>query len=48
VIDQTGSANFVPVDDADNWLHLGLGLGMLVLGLALGRREAPVSTLART
>ncbi|OLZ58095.1 DUF4383 domain-containing protein [Amycolatopsis keratiniphila] len=25
-------ANFVPVNTADNWLHLGLGVGMLVLG----------------
>lgn len=30
------SANFVPLNDADNWLHLGLGLGMLGLG-AYGR-----------
>ena len=28
-------ANVVPVNAADNWLHLGLGLGMLALGLAL-------------
>jgi hypothetical protein len=37
VIDQSSSANFVPVNDADNWLHLLLGLGMVALGLALGR-----------
>jgi hypothetical protein len=30
-------ANFVPVNDADNWLHLGLGIGMVALGV-LGRR----------
>lgn len=30
-------ANFVPLNDADNWLHLGLGLAMIVLGLAVGR-----------
>jgi Domain of unknown function (DUF4383) len=29
--------DFVPVNDADNWLHLGLGLGMLALGITLGR-----------
>ena len=28
-------ANFVPLDDADDWLHLGLGLGMIVLGVVL-------------
>ena len=38
VIDKESSANFVPVNDADNWLHLLLGLGMVALGLALGRR----------
>ena len=37
VIDQQSAANFVPLDDADNWLHLILGAGMIVLGLALGR-----------
>jgi hypothetical protein len=37
VIDQTSSANFVPVNNADNWLHLLLGVGMIALGLP-GRR----------
>jgi hypothetical protein len=37
VIDQTSSANFVPFNTADNWLHLALGLGMILLGAALGR-----------
>jgi Domain of unknown function (DUF4383) len=37
VIDQQGTGNFVPLNDADNWLHLGLGLAMLLLGL-VGRR----------
>ena len=39
LIDQDSSANFVPVDDADNWLHLALGLGMVALGLLLSRPE---------
>jgi uncharacterized protein DUF4383 len=39
VIDQTSSANFVPVNTADNWLHLVLGLGMIGLGVALSRRR---------
>ena len=30
-------ANFVPVNDADNWLHLALGAGMIVLGVMLGQ-----------
>lgn len=36
-IDHESDANFVPLNDADNWLHLGLGAGMILLGLALGR-----------
>jgi hypothetical protein len=37
VIDHHSSANFVPVNDADNWLHLGLAVAMIGLGAALGR-----------
>jgi Domain of unknown function (DUF4383) len=37
-IEHDSGANFVPVNDADNWLHLGLGLGMVLLGL-IGRRS---------
>jgi 4-hydroxybenzoate polyprenyltransferase len=37
LVDRHDEANFVPLDAADNWLHLVLGLGMLGLGLALGR-----------
>ncbi|XVQ06475.1 DUF4383 domain-containing protein [Spirillospora sp. CA-255316] len=32
LIDQHGTANFVPVNTADNWLHLVLGAGMIALG----------------
>ncbi|AUI60325.1 DUF4383 domain-containing protein [Amycolatopsis sp. BJA-103] len=32
VIDHDSAANFVPVNTADNWLHLGLGVGMIALG----------------
>lgn len=35
LIDHNSSANFVPVNNADNWLHLLLGLGMVALGFAL-------------
>jgi hypothetical protein len=37
VIDHDSSANFVPLNTADNWLHLLLGVGMAGLGFALGR-----------
>lgn len=41
VIDHDSAANFVPVNGADNWLHLFLGVGMIALGLALrGARAA--------
>ena len=40
VIDRMSDANFVPVNDADNWLHVGLAAGMIVLGLALSQRSA--------
>lgn len=31
--------NFIPVNDADNWLHLGLAVGMIGLGALLGRTQ---------
>ncbi len=37
IIDQDSSANFVPVNAADNWLHFVLGAGMLALGYLLTR-----------
>jgi arginine exporter protein ArgO len=36
-IDQESAANFVPLNSADNWLHLGLAIVMIALGLLLGR-----------
>jgi hypothetical protein len=33
-IDQGRPENFVPFNTADNWLHLGLGIGMIVAGVA--------------
>lgn len=40
VVDHQSGANFVPLNNADNWLHLFLGIGMIALGLALTRRPA--------
>ncbi|RSD16375.1 DUF4383 domain-containing protein [Amycolatopsis eburnea] len=37
LIDHGSDANFVPVNTADNWLHLGLGIGMIALGLLTAR-----------
>src|SRR5690606_6451526 len=35
IVDETSDANFVPFNDADDWLHLGLAVGMIPLGLLL-------------
>lgn len=43
VIDLMSDANFVPVNAADNWLHIGLGAGMVILGLALSPRSTATS-----
>ena len=39
VIDHGSDANFVPLNGADNWLHLGLAVAMVGLGLALSPRD---------
>jgi hypothetical protein len=38
VIDKDSGANFVPLNTADDWLHFVLGVGMIALGVVLGRR----------
>jgi hypothetical protein len=39
IVKQSVSANFLPSNNGDTYLHFALGLGMLALGLALrGRR----------
>jgi len=40
VVGQDSSANFVPLNSADDWLHLFLGLGMVALGVLTTRRTA--------
>ncbi|MFD5247727.1 DUF4383 domain-containing protein [Amycolatopsis sp. NPDC058340] len=37
VIDHGADADLVPVNTADNWLHPGLGVGMIALGLLVAR-----------
>lgn len=37
LVGDNSSANFVPMNDADDWLHLLLGIGMIGLGVALSR-----------
>jgi hypothetical protein len=38
VIDKESSANFVPVNSADNWLHIVLALGMAAAGFVVKKR----------
>lgn len=40
VIDKGSSANFVPVNAADDWLHFGLAVAMIGIGVVLSRRAA--------
>ena len=40
LVDKGTEANFVPVNNADDWLHLVLGLGMIGLALALSRERS--------
>lgn len=44
IVDKDSDANFVPLNDADNWLHLLLGLGMIALGVLLSRRTRTTTT----
>ncbi|MEH1016037.1 DUF4383 domain-containing protein [Micromonospora sp. CPCC 206060] len=39
VVDTASEANFIPVNGADNWLHLVLGLGMIALGAVTTRHR---------
>ncbi|AMD56409.1 hypothetical protein ATO49_08630 [Mycolicibacterium fortuitum subsp. fortuitum DSM 46621 = ATCC 6841 = JCM 6387] len=42
-IDRESAANFIPVNVADNWLHFGLALTMIALGLVFGRTATAAS-----
>ena len=39
VVDKDSQANFVPLNRADDWLHLVLGAGMIALGVVLAKRS---------
>ena len=40
LVGMLGAMDWLPADDTDDWLHLGLGVGMVGLGVLLSRREA--------
>jgi hypothetical protein len=44
VVDDLSAANFVPMNTADDWLHLVLAVGMISLGVLLGREAMTSST----
>ena len=46
-IDRGGAANFVPVNNADNWLHFGLGVVMVLLGVTLAGQHDPTRRRTR-
>ena len=48
IIEHDSNANFVPVNDADNWLHLVLGLAMVALALLLTRDKDRTTGTATT
>ena len=41
MVDHGSAANFVPVNGAGNWLHFGIGTGMVLLGLTLAGQHDP-------
>ncbi len=47
IVSKTSDANFVPVNSADDWLHFGLGVAMVGLGVALTRRRDATPSSAR-
>ncbi len=47
VIDLDSAVNFVPLNVADNFLHLGLGVAMIGLGVVLGKQAARTPAAAR-
>ena len=42
-----GGADWIPANDADDWLHLVLGVGMIGLGVLLGRRATEPGAATR-
>lgn len=43
-MDKASDANFVPLNEADDWLHLVLGVGMIALGLVLSNNRPVART----
>ena len=41
------STNLLPVNGPDNWLHFGLGVGMVLLGITLAGQRDPTKRRAK-
>ena len=44
IVGLAGAAGWIPANTADNWLHFGLGVGMIALGLVTSRATARTAT----
>lgn len=44
-VNHDSAANFVPLNDADNWLHFVLAVGMIALGLLLPKARTARSAV---
>jgi hypothetical protein len=44
VLGLVGGADWIPANTADNWLHFGLGVGMVGLGFVTGRAATRTAT----
>jgi hypothetical protein len=47
IVADDSAANFVPVNSADNWLHLVLGGGLVALSFLHRQPGAPTDPLSR-
>jgi hypothetical protein len=46
VLGLVGGADWIPANTADNWLHFGLGVGMIGLGFVTGRAATRSTAVA--
>jgi hypothetical protein len=46
-MDQGSALNIMSLNDADNWLHFGLGVGMALLGVTLAGQRDPTKRRAK-
>jgi hypothetical protein len=43
VVGLAGGVDWIPANTADNWLHFGFGIGMILLGLVAGRTATRIA-----